>query len=285
VELLRSSENLGFSKGHNRNLQDIDSDFFLLLNADVLLSPTFLEILKGAMSKDPKLGMAGGKLYRMGRDGAPNFREGHAILDSTGVYFTPSQRHLDRGSGELDVGQYDRPQLVFGITGAAMMCRRKMFEDLLVEGEFLDSDFFAYREDADLAWRAQLRGWKILYHPSAEGKHYRRVVPSNRRQLDPLINLHSLKNRYLLRAKNMDRAVRRKCFPYMWLRDLGILSYVLCCERTSLGAYRELKRILPRTKRKREIIQQNRTVHPDSIARWFEFQPVARDYRLQGVKP
>ena len=159
-----------------------------------------------------------------------------------------------------------------------MLCRRLMLEDLRVNGECFDSDFFAYREDADLAWRAQLRGWKVLYQPAAEGTHSRRVIPSVRRKLDPIINFHSLKNRYLMRTKNMDSAVRRKCFPYMWLRDIGILGYVLCCERSSFGAYRELRRLRPKMRLKREIIQKRRKVHPASIASWFEFKPVAHDY-------
>jgi hypothetical protein len=129
-----------------------------------------------------------------------------------------------------------------------------------------------------LAWRAQLRGWRALYEPAALGFHIRRVVPSARRTLDPLINFHSLKNRYLMRIKNMDWAVRRKCFPHMWLRDFGILGYVLSRERSSLGAYGEVRRLRPRMEKKREIIHARRTVPPAEIAKWFRFKPVAFDY-------
>jgi len=279
VEVIRSPENIGFSSGHNRNLEGVDSEYFLLLNADVLLRPEFLQVLVEAMSNDNTLGMAGGKLYRMGEGRNLTPRDGRPILDSTGIYFTPSQRHFDRGNGEPDFGQYNKPQMVFGITGAALLCRREMLEDIRVNGEYLDSDFFIYREDADLAWRAQLRGWKALYQPAAEGIHARRVIPSNRKKLDPRINFHSLKNRYLMRTKNMDSAVRRKCFPYMWLRDLGILGYVVVEERSSFGAYREARRLRPKMRIKREIIQRRRKVAPASIARWFRFKPVAFDYR------
>ena len=90
------------------------------------------------------------------------------IIDSTGIYFTRNMRHLDRGAEEIDRGQYDRVQYVFGATGAAALFRRGFIEDVSVEGEFFDEDFFAFREDADLAWRAQLMGWKCLYVPSAD---------------------------------------------------------------------------------------------------------------------
>ena len=96
------------------------------------------------------------------------------IIDSTGIYFTPNMRHLDRGAEEVDRGQYDRPQYVFGATGAAAFFRRSFIDDVSVEGEFFDEEFFAFREDADLAWRAQVMGWKCLYVPTAVAWHVRR---------------------------------------------------------------------------------------------------------------
>ncbi len=87
------------------------------------------------------------------------------IIDSTGIYFLPNLRHLDRGAGELDHGQFERMEYVFGATGAAALYRRSMVDDVSVNGEFFDEQFFAYREDADLAWRAQLMGWRCVYTP------------------------------------------------------------------------------------------------------------------------
>jgi GT2 family glycosyltransferase len=278
VEVTRSGANLGFSGGHNRNILTEDFEFVLFLNADVILELNYLHHLIGAMTLDKEIGIAGGKLLRMDQEGKGLVREGRAILDSTGVYFTPSQRHLDRGSGEEDCRQYDTKQLVFGITGAALLCRRTMLEDLRMGDEYLDTDFFAYREDADLAWRAQLRGWNALYEPAATALHFRAVLPSRRKFLDPAINLHSLKNRYLMRIKNMDWAVRRKCFPYMWFRDLGILAYVLLFERSSLKAYRQVWSIRKGVRQKRRIIQAGRRVSPLRMAEWFSFKPVAHEY-------
>src|SRR5437016_6203643 len=106
--------------------------------------------------------------------------------------------HLDRGAEELDRGQYDEPAYVFGATGAAALYRRVMIEDISVAGEFYDEDFFSYREDADVAWRAQLRGWRCVYTPRAVAWHVRRVTPSRRRELPLFINWHSVKNRFLM---------------------------------------------------------------------------------------
>ncbi|MDA2933060.1 glycosyltransferase family 2 protein [Acidobacteria bacterium AH-259-D05] len=277
VDLHESRYNSGYSHGHNRNLLDEEFHTTLLLNADVILQPDWLEILLVALNEVEKAGMAGGKLYRMDVSGQQVFRRTFPVLDSSGMFFTPSQRHFDRGSEEEDRGQYDRRHLVFGITGAALLCRKEMLEDLRLGDEYLDEDFFAYREDADLAWRAQLQGWKAVYEPQAVALHCRHVLPSRRRQLSALINYHSLKNRYLMRMKNLDPALRRHCFPYMWIRDLGILAYVLCFEWSSLAAYREVWRLRHKFRQKRQQVQQGRRVGPDALARWFSFTPAPLD--------
>lgn len=272
----RSSSNLGFSKGHNANLAPLDFDFALILNADLRLAPDFVERLVAGFEKEDRIGMAGGKLLRMGPGGVETRINGVPVIDSAGIYFTPSQRHFDRGSGRPDRGEYGRPELVFGITGAAMMVSRPLVEDLEEEGEFFDEDFFAYREDADLSWRVQLRGWKVLYEPTSRAWHFRRGGHGSRPRLSPAINYHSVKNRFLMRTKNMDRAVRRRCFPWMLLRDAGILAYVLSIERSSAGALVEARRLRPRMLEKRRVIQSRRLVSPAEIRNWFAFQPVSR---------
>ncbi len=275
VQLHKSTENLGYSFGHNYNLLDEDFDTVLLLNADVILQANYLEILLGALDEVEKTGMAGGKLYRMDRKGRQVLRRTFPVLDSTGMFFTPSQRHFDRGSEEEDHGQYNLRQFVFGITGATLLCKKEMLEDLRLGDEYLDEDFFAYREDADLAWRAQMRGWKVIYEPGAQALHCRRVFPRDRRWLPALVNYHSLKNRYLMRMKNLDSAVRRRCFPYMWIRDAGIFFYVLFFEWSSLPAYREVWRLRDKFQKKREHVQSTRSVSPDALADWFSFTPRA----------
>ena len=285
VEIARSSgcglrispRNIGYSAGHNLNLSDRAFDIALLLNADVKLASDYLEILLATIESFPEVGLAGGKILRREGNGETALRGGLPVLDSAGMYFTPSLRHFDRGSGVPDEGQFDVPQFVFGITGAALLCRRSLVEDLkLRTGEFLDEDFFAYREDAELAWRAQITGWKALYVPAAVAGHHRRVLPSRRRTHQPLINYHSVKNRYLMRMKNMGSAVRHRCCPYAWIRDLGILAYLLLFEWTSLPALLDVWRLRHRFRTKKERLESSRLVGDPDIAHWFSFTPQAR---------
>ncbi len=269
VPVTASRENLGYCGGHNRNISGENFDYVLFINADIVLQPDYFLRMFPVFERFPQAGMATGKLLRMDRAGSPVERDGKPVLDSTGMVFYRSQRHFDRGSEETDRGQYDRTEPVFGCTGAALLCSRRFVESLECDGEFWDEDFFAYREDADLAWRAQLLGWQAIYEPSARALHLRHVLPERRNQLSPLINMHSVKNRFLMRAKNMDWNLFAHCFPAILIRDTGILAYMIFKERSSLEAFRILWKKRMQIKKKRQDIQSRRKVFGKDISRWF----------------
>jgi len=105
------------------------------------------------------------------------------------LFHAHGSRHLDRGSREVDNGHFLNYEYVFGATAAAALYRRDMIADMSEDGAFFDPDFFVYREDADVAWRAQLLGWRCLYTPHARGYHVRNVLPGKRRALPPEINM------------------------------------------------------------------------------------------------
>ncbi len=113
--------------------------------------------------------------------------------------------------------------------------------------------------------------------PKAEALHKRVVHPSKRREVAAVLNYHSVKNRFLLRLKNMDGAVWRRCFPYMWLRDLSVISYVGLFEHSSWPAFAAVRRLRPRFAEKRRDLMSRRRSTPAEIAAWFAFRPVARD--------
>jgi len=198
------------------------------------------------------------------------------LVDSTGIYFNPMLRHLDRGSQEVDNGHYLRYEYVFGATAAAALYRREMIDDIAVEGEFFDSDFFVYREDADVAWRAQLMGWRCMYVPHARGYHVRNVLPGNRRALPAEINMHSVKNRFLMRMKNITPDLYWRNFVSITIRDLTVITCCVLWEHSSLKAFWFLARNWKRTMAKRREIQSRRVVSTREIASWFSYEPVSR---------
>src|ERR1700689_2267983 len=112
-----------------------------------------------------------------------------------------------------------------------------MIGDISILGEFFDPDFFVYREDADVAWRAQLMSWRCLYTPLARGYHVRAVLPGNRRALPPEINMHSVKNRFLMRIKNMTPDLYRRNWVSITGRDLLVIGACLLHKHSSLKAF------------------------------------------------
>ena len=241
----------------------------LTLNPDVLLLPNFIQALVDAGKWIPKVGTVCGKLLTIRASFDLPEKQ---LVDSTGIYFTPMLRHLDRGSQEVDNGHYLNFEYVFGATAAAALYRRQMIEDISIYGEFFDPDFFVYREDADVAWRAQLMGWRCIYTPLARGYHVRNVLPGNRRALPPEINMHSVKNRFLMRIKNMTPDLYRRNWLSITARDLVVLGACLLHEHSSLKAFWYLVAQLAARLAKRQEIMRRRRAKDDYIASWFSYR-------------
>lgn len=272
ASIIYNSTNRGFAGAQNQAIAFTEADWVLTLNPDVRLTPEFIGELVDAAESDKAIGSVCGKLLAMTSDFEPR---DPPVFDSTGVYVTPNMRHFDRGSLQLNRGQYDRPEFVFGATGAACLYRREMIEDISCEGDFFDDDFFAYREDADVAWRAQLLAWKCLYVPTAVAYHVRSVLPSNRAELSPIINMHSVKNRWLLRIKNITPSLYRRNFAAITVRDLVVIGGCLLKEWSSLKAFLLVAKLWNRTWKKRAWIMQKRRVSDQYIDAWFSNNPVS----------
>jgi GT2 family glycosyltransferase len=271
--IVYNEENIGFAAAQNQAIALSNAEWVLTLNPDVLLLQGFIEALVAAGSLDSRVGTVCGKLLTM--TAGFDF-PAQPLVDSTGIYFTPNLRHLDRGSLEVDNGHFHAYEYVFGATAAAALYRREMIDDISIQGEFFDADFFVYREDADVAWRAQLMGWKCLYAPYAKGYHVRKVLPGNRRALPPEINMHSVKNRFLMRMKNIGGDLYRRNFFSITARDLVVVSCCLLWEHTSLRAFIFLFRNWKSVMAKRREIMQRRKVRDEYIASWFSFDPVSK---------
>jgi GT2 family glycosyltransferase len=259
IQVTRSGWNTGFAKAHNDLIRAFPSEYILMLNPDTELRADFLERLVDALEARPDAASAAGKLLRM--DGM--------TIDSTGIIMLREQRHLDRGADEPDLGQYDKPEDIFGPSGAAALYRLRALEDVAFDGQYFDEDFFAYREDADLAWRCRLMGWNAIYVPSAVALHRRRVTPERRSELPAIINYHSVKNRFLMRLNNMTAGLYRRNFLRITARDAAVIGYVVVAEWKSLGALFYVLHHLPRLWKKRRAIQARRRISGPELDRWF----------------
>jgi GT2 family glycosyltransferase len=249
--------NRGFSAAVNQAVRMANGEFVLLLNPDAYLEPEYISSLVAAM-KD--FGMATGKLLQADS----------GFIDSKGIRMTRSGRHLDIEQGQPDT-RHPTPDTreVFGISGAAAMYRLSFIRDVTIGGEFLDEDFFAFREDADVAWRGRLFGWKAIYVAEAVADHVRTVTPEKRRALSAVINMHSVKNRFLLRLKNEGLYLALRNAPFELTRDLIVIVATLTIERSSLPALPWLWKNRRRIMEKRRAIQSRRRISDRDLAGWF----------------
>ena len=252
--VIRNDTNAGFARAANQGIAAAHGEFVMLVNPDAYLTPEYLERLMNAIGDN---GAATGKLMRATGTNIEPANE----IDSMGIRMTRTGRHLD-------IDREVRGE-VFGVSGAAALYSMAFIRDVSIDGEFFDEDFFAFREDADVAWRGRLFGWRAVAVPDAIAYHVRTVTPERRRTLSPVINMHSVKNRFLLRAKNEGAYLALRNAPFELLRDLVTLGAVLTIERTSLPALSWLWRNRKRVLAKRRAIQSRRKVSDRELARWF----------------
>ena len=253
VRLIALPENVGYAAAMNAGIEATTGRYVLALNPDCRLEPDFSAILARRLDAPDAadVASASGRLYRAE---GPELAQGPR-LDSAGIRFTVSGRHFDRGAGEVAVGRFEAEEEIAGTSGAAGFYRRAALEHARIATGCFDGDFFVYREDADLAWRLARLGWRCLYVPTAVASHRRRNTPERRRRMPALANMHSVKNRFLLRINNQTAGeFVRTAIPTL-TRDLVVLGACLTVERSSLPAFGWLWRNRKRLWAKRREIQ------------------------------
>ena len=258
---IRNDTNRGFAAAVNQGLAVAHGEFVLLCNPDAFLEPDYLSrIIEALDQAGESFGMATGKLLSANDSN---------VIDSKGIRMTRTGRHFDIEQGKPNNSTTQQPSEVFGVSGAAAIYRMSFLRDVAIDGEAFDEDFFTYREDADIAWRGRLFGWRALYVPGAVAHHVRTVTPEKRRQLSPVVNMHGVKNRFLLRLKNEGLYLALRNAPFELTRDVIAIAATLTIERTSLPAFSWLWRNRKRVLAKRRAIQSRRRVSDRELARWF----------------
>jgi len=198
VTLLEFPDNAGFAGGVNRGINyalEQGAEYIALFNNDAVANKDWLKELIAEAKAHPKAGIITGKLLRTDKK----------HFDSTGDFYTIWGLPFPRGRNQVDDGQFDKSEYIFGASGGASLYRAELFEKV---GLF-DEDFFAYYEDVDISFRAQMAGWKIRYTPKAEAYH---GVGGTSSKLGDFARYHSAKNYLLLYSRNMPFKLYMKYF-------------------------------------------------------------------------
>ncbi|MBI4547243.1 MAG: glycosyltransferase family 2 protein [Ignavibacteriae bacterium] len=165
VKIIRFPENLGFAQGYNDALQQLDYEYYVLLNSDVEVTPEWIEPLIELLDNDPTVAACQPKIKSY------THREKFEYAGASGGYIDKYGYPFCRGrifnTVEEDKGQYDDSKEVFWASGACMVIRANVFNE---SGGF-DNDFFAHMEEIDLCWRWKNMGYKIMVCPRSTVYH------------------------------------------------------------------------------------------------------------------
>lgn len=279
AEFGRNELNLGFCGAHNIAAQrflDEGLDYFLVLNPDVLLEPDCLQQLVAGLQSEQQCGSATPLLLRCDHELMPLQPK---VVDAAGMWMSSGLRHFDRGSGQKLDQRFEKNAYVFGGSGACLLMSRKFVAEMAEcfskpgdrKCELFDERFFAYREDADLAWRAQSMGWKCIYVSSAIAYHERRVTPDNRAALPAALNSYSVRNRFLMQFNNYRFDLGWAVFwKGIVIRNLVVIFGVVLFEWKSLGGLMEVFTGIPGSlRRRRDFFTKHRDRLRPDISKWF----------------
>ncbi len=205
MHLIELEENRGFTGACNVGMEAATGTYIALLNNDTEVQPDWAEQVVAAFEDHPDAGIVASKMLLF---------EQRDRFHTAGDFFTIDGRAGNRGAWEWDTGQYDRGEYVFSACGGSAVYRKSM----LAEIGTLDADYFFLLEDVDLAWRAQLGGYKVWYEPRATVFHHLSATGGG-----VTASYHDGRNGIWLIVKNMPASLLRKYARRILARQLLLL--------------------------------------------------------------
>lgn len=280
LKIIANAENTGYAGAANQGIKiaiesQNPSDYVVITNPDIIYTPEYFEKILPIIEKDPKIAGITGKVYKYDFKNKKTTK----IVDTVGLFAYKNRRIIDDGQGLTDEGQFDKEGETFGISGACPLYRRTALEDVKIMDEYLDNDFFMYKEDVDLAWRLRLFGWKNYYYPNAVAYHGRgtgvekrfftKEVLVKRKKLSKFQRFYSFKNQLLMERKNDWWETKIRHFLPILTKKFLTFFYVLLKEPFLIKSYFEYRKQLPKIKEKHRIIMSKKKLSAKQINKWF----------------
>jgi GT2 family glycosyltransferase len=247
VQVVRLHKRRGVTAAMNACLAACDGEFVGLFNNDMELKPSCLAELVAELERHPEVGSVTPKML--------DFSD-RTVLDGAGDLLSWRGGGRRRGHRTADTGQFERPEEVFGPCGGAALYRRSA----LVRVGVFDEDYFAYYEDIDWAFRAQLAGVRCRYVPTAVLYHHgsatlgHGMTDSNCYQL--------WRNPVWLVAKCYPALTMLRHAPALLQGQAGNLYVAIRTHKLRVWsrAMRDALRGMPATLRKRRTVQRSRAI-------------------------
>ena len=210
IRIIKLDENYGFAEGYNRALQQIDADYYVLLNSDVEVTEGWLQPMLDMMLQKPDIAACMPKIR------AVSDRASFEYAGAAGGYIDKYGYAFCRGrlfdTVEKDTGQYDSEAEIFWASGACCMINAKLFHEF---GGF-DSVFFAHMEEIDLCWRLKNAGYTIWFTPRSVVYH---VGGGMLPQSSPFKTFLNYRNNLLTMYKNLPHKYRKRILNKRMILD------------------------------------------------------------------
>lgn len=270
ILLVYNEVNNGYAGAANQGIKLSKGKYVMILNPDIVMEKDFIYELYNFAEKNKDAGAISGKLlkYDFNTDEKLNY------IDSAGIDMYVNRRFKDRGQNELDEGQYDKTEQVFGVCGAAPFYRREILEEVAIDGEYFDEDFFAYKEDIDLSWRINLAGYKNMYYPKAIAYHGRGLgghkggvlnFIKHRKSQSEFLRGISLRNQIMLVNKNETKESLKGTTLKRYIRKSAFFCYMVIFEPFSFKYIKEAKVLKNKINDKKNKFQKNRKLNFDFL--------------------
>jgi len=282
AQTLLLSHNTGFCKANNLGFAKARGEWIALFNTDAVAEPNWLAELVRYGDPSRRIGMLASKIL---------FQNPPGVIDKAGHLIYWDGQNRGRGTMELDVGQYDKPEEILWPDACAALYHRKIFEET---GGF-DETFFAFGDDADLGLRARLLGWTAWYVPTAVVYHKHSASFG---VYSPLKVMLVERNRLLLAVKNFSWPLLLQnpfwtMKRFLWnaygvLRDQGAAARFVETNgwlQTLFNlawSYLSAAKLIPEAWRRRRIIQRTRRISSREMRQLFQrFQIPVRELTLR----
>lgn len=188
VQLICMGENTGFCKAVNTGIKHTKTPYVILLNNDTVVEPGFVKALENSLEKHPKAFSVSAKMVDMHHP---------EVLDGAGDLYCALGWAFARGKGKEACTHYIREEEIFSACAGAAIYHKGLVEQL----GYFDEKHFAYLEDCDIGYRAQLYGYRNYYTPGAVVHHAGSGVSGSRHN-EFKVRLSSRNSIYLI-YKNM----------------------------------------------------------------------------------
>lgn len=282
VHVVALTENNGFAGPNNIGfsylLKNPDINYIACINNDTVLPEDFFSRLisfSGKMKKNnDRIGALQTKIV--------SFND-PSVIDSVGITIDPGMSAINAGQGELDGGQFETSKPIFGATASAALYTREALDAVFLKhGTYFDTDFFAYQEDVDLAFRMRLLGFTAWYVPGPPVLH---VHSATGQSYSPFKSYHIHRNTLYMIMKNMPGLLLMEGFAHFMAKYVGLLGSLVkkrgpSFELSKTAGISAMARIvfkawavfmlhLPSLLAKRRHIQKTRVCQTHQVKKWF----------------